>query len=371
MLRGHEVGQETVCRAAVLGQPIAHSLSPVLHRAAYDALGLDSWRYGLADVDEAGLASFVGGLDGTWRGLSLTMPLKRACLDVADEVSDLAADVGVGNTLARLADGHWRADNTDVGGIVDALRPQWGEARSVAVLGSGATALSAVYALRELGADTVCVYARDEAKAAALAERVAALGLAVETRPLSSWLDGDEPALVSTLPAGAWAQPGMGDLDPVGTGRARQVGGMPPDDPDGRADGAAASFLPDQAEGWPHRDRLTRVSGEARSGGAGGLPPPARVAARVVLDVVYDGWPTPLARAARAWGATVVGGLDMLVYQAARQFVQFTGREAPVDVMMRTGRAVLEDRARARDGESQSARCGERPESGDVRRGAS
>ncbi|MGH3613741.1 MAG: shikimate dehydrogenase, partial [Pseudonocardia sp.] len=108
-------------RAAVLGSPIAHSLSPVLHHAAYAALGLDGWNYGAHECDESGLGGFVAGLGPEWAGLSLTMPLKRVALEVADQVSALAAATGAANTLVA-GPGGWVADNTDVAGIVGALR---------------------------------------------------------------------------------------------------------------------------------------------------------------------------------------------------------------------------------------------------------
>src|SRR3954469_19493537 len=106
-------------RAAVLGSPIAHSLSPVLHTAAYDALGLTGWSYDRIECREDALAGLVAGLGPDWVGLSLTMPLKRVALDVADEVTPLARAVGAANTL--LLDGRRRAHNTDVAGIVGAL----------------------------------------------------------------------------------------------------------------------------------------------------------------------------------------------------------------------------------------------------------
>ncbi|TDC50157.1 shikimate dehydrogenase, partial [Jiangella ureilytica] len=108
-------------RCAVLGSPIAHSLSPVIHRAAYRRLGLD-WEYTAHEVDESSLARFVSGLGPEWRGLSLTMPLKRVALDVAATASDVARTVGAANTLVRRDDGGWDADNTDVPGVVATLR---------------------------------------------------------------------------------------------------------------------------------------------------------------------------------------------------------------------------------------------------------
>src|SRR4051794_13120797 len=99
-------------RAAVLGSPIAHSLSPALHRAAYRELGLD-WSYDAIECDEVGLPAFVDSLDETWAGLSLTMPLKRAVLPLLDEMSEIATSTGVANTVLRR-DGRKRGDNTDV-----------------------------------------------------------------------------------------------------------------------------------------------------------------------------------------------------------------------------------------------------------------
>ncbi|MGW5950023.1 shikimate dehydrogenase, partial [Streptomyces celluloflavus] len=109
-------------KAAVLGSPIAHSLSPVLHRAAYDALGLTGWEYGRHEVDEAGLPAFMAGLDATWAGLSLTMPLKRAVIPLLDGISATASSVEAVNTVVLTADGRRLGDNTDIPGILAALR---------------------------------------------------------------------------------------------------------------------------------------------------------------------------------------------------------------------------------------------------------
>ncbi|MGH3344386.1 MAG: shikimate dehydrogenase family protein, partial [Carbonactinosporaceae bacterium] len=111
-------------RAAVLGSPVVHSLSPELHRAAYAALGL-AWRYDAIEVDEQRLPAFLDGLDETWAGLSLTMPLKRAVIPLLDEVSEIARDVAAVNTVifGPAAGGRRRTgDNTDVPGMVAALR---------------------------------------------------------------------------------------------------------------------------------------------------------------------------------------------------------------------------------------------------------
>src|SRR5260370_36251047 len=90
---------QTVRRAAVLGSPIKHSLSPVLHRAAYQALDLHGWHYDKIECDEPGLSRLVDSMEPEWAGLSLTMPLKRVALTVADEVSPLAEAIGAANTL--------------------------------------------------------------------------------------------------------------------------------------------------------------------------------------------------------------------------------------------------------------------------------
>lgn len=264
-------------KAAVLGSPIEHSLSPLLHAAGYDALGLADWSYQRFEVRADELAGFVAALDASWRGLSLTMPLKRACLEVATTVSPEAALAGVGNTLVRIADG-WLADNTDIAGVVDALRPHWQPGwTEAAVLGSGATARSAVLALSRLGARTIRVHARDLGRAAALADWAQLnVTVKVEAAPLLGWNRDPAPVVASTLPAGV-------------------------------------------------ADQLLPISG-----------------AELIFDVVYADWPTPLAQAGYAAGRTVVSGLDLLVAQAARQFELFTGCPAPRTVMLAAGRNALQ-----------------------------
>lgn len=272
-----------VLRAGVLGSPIAHSLSPVLHRAGYAATGLGDWAYDAHEVDAAGLPGFVAGLGQEWRGLSLTMPLKEVAAQVATSVDEVATRAGAANTLVRRADGGWDATNTDVLGIVRALRPHLGDSVTRAlVIGAGATARSAVLALAELGVTTLTVRARDTARAADLLAW--ALGHGIRSGSVAGigpWVTTSDDVVVATVPAGA------GD--------------------------AVAATVP-----------------TAHSG--------------VLLDVVYAGWPTPVARAAAAAGMTVVSGLDLLVHQAAEQFRLFTGHEAPVGAMLEAGRAALGER---------------------------
>jgi shikimate dehydrogenase len=281
-------GPGTPRRAAVLGSPIAHSLSPALHSAAYRELGLTGWSYTAIECDEQGLPGLLESLGPDWAGLSLTMPLKRAVLPLLDYTEPLATQVGAANTVV-FAGGERRGFNTDVGGIVTALR-QAGVTTdgNVLVLGSGATACSALAALRMTGTVAVCVAVRalDRAKPLlALADRLGMQVAPVEFGPaLASrrW-----QLLISTIPAAA--------TEPVG---ARLRAGT--------------------------------------------------MAADGVFDVVYDPWPTPLAAAAGNAGATVISGLDMLVHQAAGQVELMTGRPAPVGAMRAAGLAELARRRNIR-----------------------
>jgi len=272
-----------VLRAAVLGSPIAHSLSPVLHRAGYVAAGLEEWSYDAHEVDAAGLADFVGSLGPAWRGLSLTMPLKEAAAALATTVDDVATRAGAVNTLVRRPDGGWDATNTDVLGIVRALRAHLpGAVARALVIGAGATARSAVLALAELGVTTLTVRARDTATAADLLAWALDHGIRNgSVAGIGPWVTTRDDVVVSTVPADA-------------------------------ADAVAAT-VPAAHPG-------------------------------VLLDVVYAGWPTPVARAASAAGMTVVSGLDMLVHQAGEQFRLFTGHEAPLPAMLAAGRAALGQR---------------------------
>jgi shikimate dehydrogenase len=136
-------------RAAVLGSPIAHSLSPALHRAAYAGLGLH-WSYDAIDVDRAALPGFLAGLDDTWAGLSLTMPLKECVLDLLSEVDPAAERVGAVNTVLPGRHG-WRGTNTDISGIARALEEPASTPPTTATVGGGATARSAIAALAARG----------------------------------------------------------------------------------------------------------------------------------------------------------------------------------------------------------------------------
>ena len=189
-------------RCGVVGDPIAHSLSPLLHRAAYDAWGLD-WQYDAHRVCAGGLAAFVDELGPQWRGLSVTAPLKREAAERADTVSPTVTMAGAANTLVH-EEGRWHADNTDVPGAAAALRERWtGEVSTATVLGGGATAASLGLALAGLGARTLHLLVREPARAS---EAVAALerhpsAPRVEVASLDDEVVGE--VVASTIPAGA------------------------------------------------------------------------------------------------------------------------------------------------------------------------
>jgi len=275
-------------RAAVLGSPIAHSLSPALHRAAYAALGLDDWTYDAIECDEAGLAGLIESLGPEWAGLSLTMPLKRTVLSLLDHADPLVSVTGGANTVVFRPDGRY-GYNTDVQGIVDALTEAGAPAPgSVTILGAGATACSALAALPELGAKGSDIVVRDPARASGLLAVAERLHLRVRLLPFGGTVEDPMPdLLISTVPAGV-------------------------------ADALAA-----------------RIQARGRAPAA-------------VLDVVYAPWPTRLADAASAAGALVASGFAMLLHQAAAQVELMTGKPAPLEAMRAAGEAEIARRAAAR-----------------------
>lgn len=186
-------------RLAVWGDPIGHSRSPAIHSAAYRVLGLD-WQYDRRRVDERSFADALDERDATWRGLSLTMPLKEVAHAAADEVDRHAALTGAVNTL--LLGDRLQGFNTDVGGIVDALAHAGvDEVRRVRILGAGATAASALVSVGELGAESVEVRAR-RPEAVQRVQRIAAeLGVRITAVPFDAPA-GDVDATIATLPSG-------------------------------------------------------------------------------------------------------------------------------------------------------------------------
>lgn len=188
-------------KAGVLGRPIAHSLSPLLHRTAYAALGLD-WTYEAIDCGADDLAGVLAARRD-WAGFSCTMPLKHAALEQADEIASLARAVGCANTLLPRAGG-WVAENTDVAGIVASLAEYAVAPRSVTILGAGGTAQATIAALLALGVGECVLLVRDETRAGAAVDTAQRLGVEVgveQLRPDASALTAD--LVVSTLPAHA------------------------------------------------------------------------------------------------------------------------------------------------------------------------
>lgn len=248
----------------VVGSPIAHSQSPALHRAAYAAIGFDA-RYDRTEVGEGRLGEFLAEAGDALRGLSVTMPLKREAFALAVDRDSAAESTGAVNTLHRAGpDAPFLGANTDVGGIVDAVRA--GGATSpahVLVLGGGATAASAVVAAAELGAATVTLAVRALDRATSVAALAREVGLGAELVTLDGVGPVPADVVVSTLPGGS--------VIPV---------------------------LPERA----------------RDGGA------------VLLDAAYSPWPSELAAQWFDGHAPVVHGLSMLVHQAARQVRLFARR---------------------------------------------
>lgn len=211
-------------RAAVLGQPIAHSLSPVLHRAAHAELGLD-WSYDAIECDEQRLPHLLDALDDCWAGLSLTMPLKRAVLPLLDDVCAEASAVGGANTVV-FTGGTRRGANTDIGGMVDALRERGvAGVRAPVILGAGATACAALAAAQCLGARGCTVAVRDPSRTATVRDVARRLDVPLHVRTLAqlpALLPPD--LLVSTLPSGA-ADAVAGLMDGAARGHAGAAAG--------------------------------------------------------------------------------------------------------------------------------------------------
>jgi shikimate dehydrogenase len=189
-------------RAAVLGRPVSHSLSPVLHRAAYAALGLTDWSYEALDIGADDLPVLLAGLGEEWRGFSVTMPCKQAAVDVADAVEPLPRLLHAANTLVRT-DAGWRAENTDVGGLGMALQLAGVEEVGAAtVIGAGGTAAATAVALASLGAEHVDVVVRDPSRAVDVTRVLDVLGVPFSVTQLAD-ATLDSPLVVSTVPIAA------------------------------------------------------------------------------------------------------------------------------------------------------------------------
>jgi len=265
--------------AAVIGDPIRHSLSPVLHNAAFRQAGLD-WIFVAFEVAPAGLARAVAGAAALGiEGLSVTMPHKSAVVDLVDDLSPTAAALGAVNTLVRSG-AAWVGHNTDGAGFIDSLAAGADfdpAGRTCVVVGAGGAARAVVRALAEAGAAEVIVVNRSPdpgRRAASLAGDRGRLGTMGDV--------AGADLVVNATPVG--------------------MAGMPPGPP---------------------------------------VDPQFLKPGQVVADLVYHPAATPLLGAAAARGATAVGGLGMLVHQAAHAFRLWTGQEAPVAAMEQAARAAL------------------------------
>jgi shikimate dehydrogenase len=264
-----------------LGSPIAHSLSPALHNAAYDAMGLEGWHYRAVECGESALEATLRELDEEGlAGVSLTMPLKQAVLPLLAGCDDVVAATDAANTVLFAPDAGWVGANTDVQGFVAVVERAGLQLADgdVWLVGAGATARSALVALGCCGADCVTVVARRPEAVGALAEIADTVGTRLEVSPWAELAGcADASLVVATTPAGA------------------------------------TDVLADE---------LKAVAG-------------------TWFDVVYSPWPTPAAAAWAAAGGGVIGGLELLVEQAAVQVELMTGLDAPVQAMREAGDRAL------------------------------
>lgn len=262
----------------MLGQPVHHSLSPLIHTRAYEVLGIaDQWHYGRHEVGIDGLADFIAGCGPEWVGLSCTAPLKGALLTLG-EASETARLLGAGNTY--LFGGPPRVENTDVTGLIGAFaRAGVTRAATAIVLGNGATARSVLYALAAMGVTEALVLVRSTQRARAS-------------------LDGLAATLGVRLEYGMW--------------------GSVPD--------ATADVL------------VSTVSAPLPAAVAAGLV--ARASA--CFDATYNHYPTELDRAARAAGIVQLSGIDLLVGQALDQIRLMTGHTCPAEPLLAVAHAALD-----------------------------
>lgn len=278
-------------RAAVLGQPIAHSMSPILHTAGYKALGLDDWSYTRIEANAETLPGIVSGSEEDYRGFSVTMPGKFAAFSLASEITDRARLMGSANTLVRI-EGGWRADNTDTEGVEGALTELLGRADNLRVrdssttqqrallIGSGGTARPALWALAQRGIKNIDLLNRTDRRSElqhltdSLGQNLTPVNYSDDIEKIAQRAE----VIISTVPSPA-------------------------------------------LEG--HEETLAHAP---------------------ILDVIYDPWPTPLTVHAASDGYPTVGGHRMLAYQAFSQFEQFTGQEAPREAMFEALKVHMRDK---------------------------
>ncbi len=259
-------------KAAVLGSPISHSLSPTLHKAAYKALGLDI-QYTAIQTSTELLAERINELGSDYLGCSLTMPLKQKVLTLVSNQSPLVEQTGCANTVYRDAHGQWALENTDVFGITETIRQaDFGPLNSACIIGSGATARSALRALANLGVREVTCFARNREAVATLRGQSEPLGIDIQAIDLEREITFTGDLVISTVPSAAQTQ-------------------------------VIDSLIANQ-------------------------PLPA------LLDIAYNPWPSDLARYwAAHHGGPVLSGIEMLLWQATVQVELFTGCSAPIEAM--------------------------------------
>jgi shikimate dehydrogenase len=271
--------------AGVIGSPIRHSLSPAIHNAAYDALGLDWAMVAFEVAPGAGGAAIDALRTLDLVGLAVTMPHKHDAAQACDTLTDAAHALGVANTIWRGDDGRVGGDSTDGEGFRRSLVAAGHDpaGRSVLVLGAGGAARAVVLALAQAGSTVTVAARRDDAAAAAA-------NLAPGVRAIA-WAEAADAAAAHDVVVNA---------TPIGMDR-----------------------------------------GDAGGRGATPVPPAVITARHVVVDLVYHPLETPLLAAARAAGATAVDGVGMLVHQAALQVERWSGRPAPVEIMAAAARQAI------------------------------
>ena len=298
----------------MIGHPIAHSLSPAMHRAAYRGLGLD-WSFDAVDVASDGLADFMAGLDESWRGLAVTMPHKQELAGLG-EPDELVRLLGVANTWVRTTSGPV-VRNTDAPGVCDALR-QAGvhQVSSVTVLGAGATARSVLAGATRLGVRSATIVSRSRVRSQQTLTLASALGVTAHWQPLDEPLASAD-LLVSTLPRQAFDE---------------------------------GEHCPPDFDGGEHRSPGSD-EGEHCSPGTTLRASRAVTCAPVVFDVVYDPWPPVLLDLARQENKVCIDGLDLLAAQGRRQVEIMTGQHVAMTTMRQAARTELARRMTRRSEE--------------------
>ncbi|HEY2303191.1 MAG TPA: shikimate dehydrogenase [Acidimicrobiales bacterium] len=313
----------------MIGDPVRHSLSPVLHNAAFSALGLD-WVYLAFAVPPDEVAAALGGVRSLGiDGLSVTMPHKAAVAALVDRLSPAAEQLGAVNTVVRRG-GRLDGETTDGEGLLAALRfdEGWDAAgRRCLLLGTGGAARAVALALGRAGASRLLVAGRRLEMAAATALLAGAAG-EIGTVEQADNVD----IIINATPVGMAGVAGLAETSgqPVGdldAARRRFHSADPAVSTQGGDPGG--SHRPGEVEA-PHPPALPLDLDPGRLGPD-----------QLVVDLVYAPAVTPLLEAARARGATAVNGLGMLIHQAALQFRLWTGEEPPLEVMSAAALSAL------------------------------